>query len=138
MGIRPQDLPYAPSPDHFRAANQRLAKINRQIQNRLQHLQTTWRNTPLNQVLIDIALVEREIDRARRSFGLFFELFSQRGSAFAPALAAYDIIATDCYSAIREASPRLFRGPMLKPLCYMEHGFSPATMRRGEIGRAHV
>jgi hypothetical protein len=53
----------------------------------------------LNRVLIDIALVEREIDRARRAFGLFFEIFSHRGTTFAPTLAAHDIIARDCASA---------------------------------------
>jgi hypothetical protein len=62
---------------------------------------------------------------------MFFELFSQRGSAFAPSLAAYDVIAADCYGAIRGAAPLIFRGPLLKPLTYMEHGYSPATMRRG-------
>ena len=31
VGIRPQDLPYVPSPDHFRAANQRLAAIAERI-----------------------------------------------------------------------------------------------------------
>ncbi len=133
VGIRPQDLPFAPSPAHFRAANQRLAGIQTQIEQRLQQVQETWTSAPLNQVLIDIALVERELDRARRSFGLFFEIFSQRGSTFAAALAAHDVIATDCYRAIREAAPRIFRGPMLKPICYMEHGFSPATMRRGVL-----
>ena len=51
VGIRPQDLPYAPSPDHFRAANQRLAKIDRQIQRRLQHLQGTWNESPIERVL---------------------------------------------------------------------------------------
>lgn len=131
VGIRPQDQPYAPSEAHFRAANQRLAAIDAQVARRLEHLQSHWRSAPLNRVLIDIALVEREIDRARRAFGLFFELFSQRGSAFAPTLAAHDVIAADCYAAIRQAAPRVFRGPLLKPLCYMEHGFSPATMRRG-------
>lgn len=131
VGIRPQDLPYAPSVAHFRAANQRLEKIDRQIQNRLRHLQETWANSPLDRVLIDIALVEREIDRARRAFGLFFEVFGQRGTTFAPALSAHDVIATDCYAVIRQAAPQLFRGPLLKPISYMEHGFSPATMRRG-------
>ena len=133
VGIRPQDRPYAPSPAHLRAANQRLALIDQQINRRLGRLQSTWRTTPLSRVLIDIALVEREIDRARRAFGLFFEIFSQRGSMFAPALAAHDVIAEDCYRAIRESAPRIFRGPLLKPLCYMEHGFSPATMRRGVL-----
>ena len=28
-------------------------------------------------------------------------------------------------------SPGIFGGPILKPLTYMEHGYSPATMRRG-------
>lgn len=131
VGIRPQDLPYAPSPAHFRAANQRLTKIDRDIQRRLRHLQTNWQTVSPQQVLIDIALVEREVDRARRAFGLFFEVMGQRGTTFAPALAAHDVIAFDCYAAIRQAAPQIFKGAMLKPVCYMEHGFSPATMRRG-------
>jgi hypothetical protein len=131
VGIRPQDLPYAPSPAHFRAANQRLTKIDRQIQQRLDPLKGIWQTAPLNQVLREIALVERELDRARRAFGLFFDVFGQRGTTFAPALAAHDAIAIDCYTAIRQVAPQIFRGPLLKPVCYMEHGFSPATMRRG-------
>lgn len=131
VGIRPQDRPYAPTPAHFRAANRRLAAIDQQIARRLGRLEQAWRSETPRRVLIDIALVEREIDRARRAFGLFFEIFSQRGSMFAPALAAHDVIAEDCYRAVRQSAPQIFRGPLLKPLCYMEHGFSPATMRRG-------
>lgn len=87
-------------------------------------------------MLVDIALVERELDRARRLFGMFFEVFAQRGTSFAAALAAHDAIAQDCYQAIRGAAPRVFRGTLLKPVCYMEHGYSPATMRRGvSLGR---
>jgi hypothetical protein len=133
VGIRPQDLPYAPSPAHFRAANQRLSKIGRQLRQRLQQVQRQWPQAPLQRVLVDIALVERELDRARRAFGLFFEVFGQRGTTFAPALAAHDAIAVDCYQAIRQAAPELFRGPLLKPVSYMEHGFSPATIRRGVV-----
>lgn len=131
VGIRPQDLPYAPSPAHFRAANQRLTQIDREIRRRLEQVEQTWQTASLERVLRDIALVERESDRARRAFGLFFEVFGQRGTTFAPALAAHDVIAVDCYAIIRQAAPGIFRGPLLKPLCYMEHGFSPATMRRG-------
>ena len=76
-------------------------------------------------------MVEREIDRARRAFGMFFEVFAQRGTAFNRRLAAHDAIAIDCYDAIRQASPRTFRGPLVPPLTYLEHGYSPATMRRG-------
>ena len=133
VGIRPQDRPYAPSVAHFRAANQRLASIDQQVAHRLGRLQQQWQSEPKQRVLIDIALVEREIDRARRAFGLFFEIFSQRGSAFAPALSAHDVIAEDCYRAVRQSAPQIFRGPLLKPLTYMEHGFSPATMRRGVL-----
>jgi hypothetical protein len=133
VGIRPQDRPYAPSAAHFRAANQRLAAIDRQIARRLGHLEHSWQAEPKQRVLIDIALVEREVDRARRAFGLFFEIFSQRGSAFAPTLSAHDVIAEDCYRAVRQAAPQIFRGPLLKPLCYMEHSFSPATIRRGVL-----
>lgn len=133
VGIRPQDVPYAPSPAHFAAANERLGVIDRQIERPLRKLQQSWKQSPLNRVLVDIALVEREIDRARRAFGLFFEMFGQRGTTFAPALAAYDVVAQDCYTAVRESAPRLFRGPLLKPLCYKEHGYSPATMRRGVL-----
>lgn len=133
VGIRPQDRPFAPSAAHFRAANRRLAAIDQQIAQRLGSLDRTWESASKQRILVDIALVEREIDRARRAFGLFFEIFSQRGSAFAPALSAHDVIAEDCYRAVRQAAPRIFSGPLLKPLCYMEHGFSPATMRRGVL-----
>src|SRR5690606_15219615 len=123
--------PFAPSPAHFRAANRRLAAIDQQISRRLAHLERIGPAASARRILVAIALVEREVDRARRAFGLFFELFSQRGSVFAPTLAAHDVIAADCYQAVRETAPQIFSGPLLKPLCYMEHGYSPATMRRG-------
>jgi hypothetical protein len=131
VGIRPQDLPFAPSPAHFAAANRRLSQIEHNVEQRFASLSNSWRTAPLERALVDIALVERELDRARRAFGLFFEVFSQRGTTFARPLAAHDAIAEDCYTAIRAAAPRIFAGPLLKPLCYMEHGYSPATMRRG-------
>ncbi|MDH4557827.1 hypothetical protein E8F11_22090 [Pseudomonas sp. BN417] len=131
VGLRAQDLPYAPSPAHVQVANQRLAAIEANIKRRYRYLANTWEQAPANRVLIDIALVERELDRARRAFGMFFEVFAQRGTSFGPALAAHDAIAADCYDAIRQHAPRIFDGPLLKPVCYMEHGYSPATMRRG-------
>ncbi len=131
VGLRPQDLPYAPSKAHFDAANSRLASIEQQALARYAHLERSWQRTPMPQVLIDIAYVERELDRARRAFGMFFEVFAQRGTSFGSALAAHDAIAEDCYVAVRQQAPDIFRGRLLKPLCYMEHGFSPATMRRG-------
>jgi hypothetical protein len=131
VGIRPQDLPYAPSPAHFATANERLTAIDREVARRLGALRRIWEREPLQRVLVDIALVEREIDRARRAWGLFFEVFSQRGSAFAPVLAAHDVIAADCYTAARTAVPGILRGPRLKPLTYMQHAASPATWRGG-------
>jgi hypothetical protein len=131
VGIRPQDRPYAPPPEHFRAANARLGRIDRDIRSRLAFLRRHWPTAPPQRALEYMALVEREIDRARRAFGMFFEVFSQRGSVFAPALAAHDAIAADCYAAVRRAAPLVLKGPLLKPICYMEHGYSPATMRRG-------
>jgi hypothetical protein len=120
VGIRPQDLTYAPSPAHFQAANERLAAIDGEIDRRLQALRQIWEHAPLQRVLRGAALVEREIDRARRAWGLFFEVFSQRGSAFAPVLAAHDVIAADCYAAARAEVPGLLRGPRLTPLTYMQ------------------
>jgi hypothetical protein len=131
VGIRPQDLPYAPSPRHFTAVNERLAAIDKKIAARLADLQTRITGLRPGQVLTAIAMVEREIDRARRTWGLFFEVFSQRGSSFAPTLAAHDVIADDCYSAVVPAVSRLYPGPQLRPLTYMEQGFSPVTWRRG-------
>ena len=131
VGIRPGDIAYAPSARHFQAVNQRLQKIDREVAKRLERVKAIWSSAPQDRVLTDLALVEREVDRARRTFGLFFDIFSQRGSAFAPSLAAHDVIATDCYAAIRQADPQIFPGPLLKPVCYMDHGASPATMRRG-------
>jgi len=132
VGYRPQDLPYTPSAGHFRAANEHLAAIDRAVRQRLAELDRviTQSTSPQN-ALMALAMVEREIDRARRAFGMFFEVFAQRGTAFAPALAAHDAIARDCYAAVRANAPRLFPGPLLEPITYLEHGYSPATMRRG-------
>jgi hypothetical protein len=131
VGIRPQDRPYAPSASHFAAANQRLAQIEHSVRGRFRTLQTRFAQLSPERALVHIALVERELDRARRAYGLFFEVFGQRGTNFAPALAGHDTVASDCYQAVRNAAPEIFEGPLLKPLCYMEHGYSPATMRRG-------
>ena len=131
VGLRPQDIPFAPSAEHFQAVNQRLAQISARIARRLEHLQRIWSRRETEPKLIATAMVEREIDRARRSFGMFFEIFSQRGSSFARPLAAHDMIATDCYRAVRAAAPDAFSGALLKPVTYMEHGYSPATQRRG-------
>lgn len=135
VGLRAQDQPYAPSARHFRVANARLAAVEQRIHTRFAQLEASSqtpaaRRSP-QRLLIDMALVERELDRARRLFGMFYEVFSQRGTAFGPSLAAHDVIAEDCYRAVRETAPRAFDGPLLKPVCYMEHGYSPATMRRG-------
>jgi hypothetical protein len=131
VGLRPQDMPYAPSAEHFRVANARLSTVERRIRGRFEQLRQNISRRAPPRVLIDIALVERELDRARRLFGMFYEVFAQRGTAFGPSLAAHDAIAEDCYQAVRRAAPRIFDGPLLKPVCYMEHGYSPATMRRG-------
>jgi hypothetical protein len=131
VGLRAQDMPFAPSARHFATANARLARAEQTIRTRFAQLRKDWDRRPVQRVLIDIALVERELDRARRLFGMFYEVFAQRGTAFGPSLAAHDAIAEDCYTAVREAAPRIFAGPLLKPVCYMEHGYSPATMRRG-------
>jgi hypothetical protein len=131
VGLRVQDMPYAPSPRHFDTANARLARAEQRIRARFAQVRKDWERRPVQRVLIDIALVERELDRARRLFGMFYEVFAQRGTAFGPSLAAHDAIAEDCYRAVREAAPHIFDGPLLKPVCYMEHGYSPATMRRG-------
>jgi hypothetical protein len=134
VGIRPQDLPFTPSPAHFQAANARLASIDREIARRLEVVEREWSHAGLQRVLIDIALVEREIDRARRAFGMFFEVFAQRGSSFAPVLAAHDVIANDCYDAVRQGAPRLLGAKAaLAPVTYLEHGYSPATQRRGAM-----
>jgi hypothetical protein len=131
VGLRPQDMPFAPSDEHFCVANERLANISGRIDRRVQYLNRVWSSRGTEPKLIATAMVEREIDRARRSFGMFFELFSQRGSSFARALAAHDAIAADCYRAVRATAPEVFAGPLLKPVTYLEHGYSPATQRRG-------
>ncbi|RKG62285.1 hypothetical protein D7X30_02935 [Corallococcus sp. AB011P] len=135
VGIRARDVPYAPSAAHFAAANARLGEIDRDVRRALSRLNGRLRDAPPSpdEVLERNALLEREIDRARRAYGLFFDVFSQRGTRFAPALAACDAIAVDCFQAVRQAAPGLMHSPMLKPLTYLEHGFSPATFRRGVL-----
>jgi hypothetical protein len=135
VGIRPQDIPYTPSDGHFAAANARLGEIDRGVRRELLKLHEEVRDTATTSetILSHVALVEREVDRARRAFGLFFEVFGQRGSSFAPALAACDAIAADCFLVVRQAAPGVLKGPLLKPVSYLEHSFSPATFRRGVL-----
>jgi hypothetical protein len=135
VGIRPQDVPYTPSTGHFVAANARLGEIDRAVRRQLTQLADEVRapGASSESILTHIALVEREVDRARRAFGLFFEVFGQRGSSFAPALAACDAIAADCFRVVRVAAPGVLRGPLLKPVTYLEHSISPATFRRGVL-----
>jgi hypothetical protein len=132
VGLRAEDMAFAPSAGHFRAANARLASIASMVEGRLAELdRVAAAGAEPQQMLPALAMVEREVDRARRAFGMFFEVFAQRGTAFAPSLAAHDAIARDCYAAVRAGAPLLFKGPLLTPLSYLEHGYSPATMRRG-------
>jgi hypothetical protein len=137
VGIRPEDVPYTPSPAHFAAANTRLGQIDRHVRTQLSALARELRRpgSRYDDLLRRAALVEREVDRARRAYGLFFDVFIQRGTAFAPALAACDTIAADCFQIVRQAAPGLIRGPLLKPVTYLEHSFSPATFRRGVMLR---
>lgn len=137
VGIRPQDVPYAPSRAHFAAANARLREIDASVRRALARLEEDSRRPVLHaqRVLHHSALVEREIDRARRAFGLFFDIFSQRGTRFASALAACDVIAADCFQVVRRSAPGLLGPPLLKPITYLEHSFSPATFRRGVLLR---
>lgn len=130
VGLRNEDKPYAPGKAHFRAANIRLQTIDADIVRRLRYVRSKWLNGTTENVLVLLALVEKEIDRARRAFGLFFDVFSQRGCGFAPVLSAHDTIARDCYQIVGRTVPHLFRWQLLKPITYMDHGYSPATMRR--------
>jgi hypothetical protein len=132
VGLRAEDRPFAPGAEHFAAANRRLTAINRAVRSRIALLPDAVDATARGDDLLQsMAMVERELDRLRRAFGLFFEVFAQRGTSFAPALAAHDAIARDCYAAVRRAAPQIFAGPLVPPLTYMEHGYSPATTRRG-------
>jgi hypothetical protein len=131
VGLRQADRSYAPQPNHFAAANRRLAAIDRAVRRRLAELSRLGPEASTDDWLLAMAMVERELDRARRAFGMFFEVFAQRGTVFAPSLAAHDAIARDCYAAVSAAAPMIFPGPLVPPLTYLEHGYSPATMRRG-------
>jgi hypothetical protein len=134
VGIRPEDRPYVPSQAHFDAANARLAEIDKDVRASVASMRSAFaRRGTSEQILGAAATVERHVDRARRAYGLFFEVFSQRGTSFAPALAACDVIAADCFQVVRRHAPGLLGGPLLKPVTYLEHGFSPATFRRGVV-----
>ena len=131
VGLRAEDRGYAPSPAHFRAANARLLAIYREVKAKLDRLEASVTRITPAEVVNRLGVVEREVDRGRRTFGMFFEVFSQRGTHFGPALAAHDAIANDCYRAAAEGLPGLVKVKLLRPITYLEHGYSPATMRRG-------
>ncbi|HEY7639094.1 MAG TPA: hypothetical protein VH814_05165 [Steroidobacteraceae bacterium] len=130
VGLRQQDLPFAPSAAHFAAANRRLAAIGRSIDERLKQAAQLGPQASIDSRLVAMAMVEREVDRARRAFGMFFEVFEQRGTAFAPALEAHDAIARDCYAVIAKSAPGTLSPQLLSPVTYNQDGYSPATSRR--------
>jgi hypothetical protein len=136
VGIRAGDAPYAVSRAHFDAANRRLAEIDREVVRSMTGLLGLTRQADAAEaVLRRAAVVERGLDRARRAYALFFDLFSQRGTAVAPALAACDEVAADCFRAVRAGFPELLPTPLLKPVSYVDPSFSPATFRRGVMLR---
>ncbi|WP_206078395.1 hypothetical protein [Poseidonocella sp. HB161398] len=130
VGLRAADRPYSPANSYFHAANKRLGKIDRSIRRRLAELER-MQGAPVPRQLLQMALVEREVDRSRRAFGMFFEVFAQRGTGFSASLAAHDAIARDCYRAALAGQAEVLKKPLLMPITYLEHGYSPATMRRG-------
>src|SRR5689334_25117675 len=67
VGLRPIDRPYAPSAEHFRSANRRLAAIDRTVRQRLGEVRQLCRNAASDDRLLALAMVERELDRARRA-----------------------------------------------------------------------
>ena len=119
VGLRAEDMPYAASPAHFEAANRRLRAIDRIVLARLRALQAVSSNTSSEDRLLAMAMVEREVYRSRRAFGMFFEIFAQRGTAFARPLGAHDVIARDCYAAVSAAAPSIFPGTLLPPITYL-------------------
>ena len=127
VGLRPEDMPYAPRPEHFAAANKRLHAITRAVEGRLAELGNTADAKPDDRLLA-MAMVEREIDRARRAFGMFFEVFAQRGTAFArrlPRMTRSRSTATtrSARAAPHSSAARLFRRSPIwstairRPLC---------------------
>ena len=132
VGLRPIDRPYAPSAEHFRCREPPAGDDPSRLCTRgCARSPARAGMQASDDRLLALAMVERELDRARRAYGMFFEVFAQRGTASARALAAHDAIARDCYTAVRQAAPQMFAGPLVPPLTYLEHGYSPATMRRG-------
>src|SRR4029077_257502 len=51
----------------------------------------------------------------------------------APALAACDAIAADCFQAVRRSVPGLLPKKLIEPLTYLEPSSSPATFRRSVV-----
>lgn len=68
VGLRPQDMPYAPSASHFEAANRRMSEIAERTVHQLARLDRTWGESDSQQKLVQMAMVEREGDRARRAY----------------------------------------------------------------------
>ena len=84
IGLRPEDLPYALSRAHFHAANKRLASIGDTINREILTIERNWPPATTQEALTQMAMLDRRVDRLRRTFGMFFEVMSQRGSGFAP------------------------------------------------------
>ncbi|MEO0599822.1 MAG: hypothetical protein AAF211_00200 [Myxococcota bacterium] len=130
------DVPraFVPSAPHLHAANRRLGRLDDLVQRQLAVLRRTMRRDSLtpDRALSHIALVERAVGRSRLAYDLFFDVFSQRSTAYARPLAFCDRVAADCYAHVQRTLPGLL-GKQLIPVTYVERSASPGTFRRGVL-----
>ncbi|TGW05270.1 hypothetical protein EN788_48360, partial [Mesorhizobium sp. M2D.F.Ca.ET.145.01.1.1] len=58
IGLRPEDLPYAPSRAHFHAANKRLATIGNAINRQIAIIERNWPPATAQAALTQMALLD--------------------------------------------------------------------------------
>lgn len=130
--------PQGPTEGHVRAANELVALLGRQLQQRTARLQQaigTATNVPTRPHLVQVVwrkqVAHAAALTAEQVWDFYFELFGQRQSRFGPWLLACDRIALDCYqyAYLGVGSSRSIPAP--PAFSYMRTGFSPATFRRG-------
>lgn len=130
--------PHVPTEGHVRAANELVALLRSQLEQRTRRLDQSVRaatNVPssrnLQQVVRRKQISHESALHAERVWDFFFELFGQRQSRFGTWLLACDRIALDCYQYAYLGVGTSRSIPAPPPFSYMRTGFSPATFRRG-------
>lgn len=132
--VKTSDPRIGPNPHHIASVNARLRIMRHATERNVRRLGSLMRTSapPLPETFKEVRHdFDRRVVAIQNVWDFFFDIFSQRHSIYSRFLRRCDNVVDECYVLVfrRLALPK----PWTKtpPLCYLDKGFSPATIRRG-------